>query len=236
MSESTKCWICGGPAKSYEHSIKRSDFRSVFPEVAQESSVFISYSEEKRNIPIGSSNNDRLKFDAPICSACNNTLTQPHDLAWENLSKKLCETIASAGRAFGSKTIDIVDLSKDELLNVHLYFVKSLGCYITSSKAKPIDILTFSNAVQNNTAHPNIFLSFGTFDQLQGSNCVGVSGLCGDEDRNGDVIWLGFIYEVNRVAVKVVYAKHPNNHPDLTNFFHPNSSGTVISVANFDNG
>src|SRR5258708_40056847 len=81
-----KCWICGvNDANSGEHMMKQSDLRDVFGKPSQ-AAPFYFYKPGKDGRPVGSLKADILKSPAPMCAHCNNTRTQPHDLAWEKMS------------------------------------------------------------------------------------------------------------------------------------------------------
>ena len=82
------CWICGAPATTGEHGTKRSDLRDVFGAVAQGNPLFL-HNSQQRNRRVGSLDAKALKLPAKLCAHCNNTRTQPHDLAWEKLSAGL---------------------------------------------------------------------------------------------------------------------------------------------------
>jgi len=125
------CWICGQAADSAEHMVKASDLRSVFGHVTQDAPLY-RHAGAERNLPVRGINASPVKFKPSICQACNNALTQPHDRAWEALSKCSLSHQPPLGRgsplpveeAFGSK-------AAEGMLGVHLFFTKLLGCYLT---------------------------------------------------------------------------------------------------------
>jgi hypothetical protein len=71
----------GAPATTGEHGTKRSDLRDVFGAVAQGNPLFL-HNSRQRNRRVGSLDAKALKLPAKLCAHCNNTRTQPHDLAW----------------------------------------------------------------------------------------------------------------------------------------------------------
>src|SRR5437899_2464458 len=76
-----KCWICGvNDANSGEHMIKKSDLRDVLGNPTQ-ARPFYFYKFDLKARAVGSLKADILKSAAPMCAHCNNTRTQPHDLA-----------------------------------------------------------------------------------------------------------------------------------------------------------
>src|ERR1700720_103268 len=77
----TVCWICGAAnANSGEHMIKKSDLRDVLGKPSQ-AAPFYFHKPALEGKAVGSLKHDILKSAAPMCAYCNNTRTQPHDLA-----------------------------------------------------------------------------------------------------------------------------------------------------------
>jgi hypothetical protein len=90
--KSALCWICNSrPANSGEHRFKASDLRKVATQVSHLTPIFLQRGKAT-NDRVGSARSDRLKFAKSICTYCNNTLTQPYDLACEHLSQYLQAT------------------------------------------------------------------------------------------------------------------------------------------------
>ena len=154
------CWICNKDAATTgEHHIKRSDIKHQLGN----SAPFYFHTDAHQNLKLQSFNAKRLKFRPSICNSCNSARTQPHDLAWQQLSGAL------RNRRPPLKTGDIIRANRvfryatsAEMLNVHLFFVKWLGCEIVESSI-PIEpaIKTFSQAIMAGRPHPNVWLAFG---------------------------------------------------------------------------
>jgi len=104
------CWICGDPATTREHGTKRSDLRDAFSTVTQGNPLFL-HNAQRRNRRVGSLDAKVLKLPGKLWPYCNNTRTQPHDLAWEKLSGALrswtphLNREASSGRSASSAPI-----------------------------------------------------------------------------------------------------------------------------------
>jgi hypothetical protein len=117
-----ECWICRKIANTGEHLLKRSDLKKVYKGVSQKSPLYF-HAGAKKNIPIGSVDNERIKSKAKLCSDCNNSLTQPYDKAWEKLSEKLQDNFVIYRKA---QKIDAKKIfpgtSEKSLLHVHLFF------------------------------------------------------------------------------------------------------------------
>lgn len=82
-----KCWICGKPADSGEHSIKKSNFKTLFGTTGPyKNENELCLVRDGKLIPIQSANSKHLKFNV-LCKYCNNTRTQPFDKAYEKFIK-----------------------------------------------------------------------------------------------------------------------------------------------------
>ena len=129
----TKCWICGDDATTREHRTKRSDLRNVFGIPTQAKPLYL-HNAKMKNHPIRSLNAKALKSPSLICANCNNARTQPHDRAWERMSKSLRTLIQAnaLGAVVRANRIFKYDTAR-EMRNVHLFFVKLFGGHITSS-------------------------------------------------------------------------------------------------------
>ena len=94
-----------------------------------------------------------------MCARCNNERTQPHDCAWETLSEHI-RTSWRAIRLRGS-----VDLRAAfgepggvaNALNVHLYFLKLLGCKARQD-GEPLPVDEFAACIMANRPHPDVSL------------------------------------------------------------------------------
>ena len=204
------CWICGSPADSGEHMVKASDFRAVFPGVDQRNPAF-RHSRERRNLPIKGSNAEALKFRPSLCQRCNNTRTQPHDRAWEALSAALQSQSVRAGmelpiaKAFGSH-------AHGSMLNVHLYFLKLLGCYAVEHSV-PLPVRSFAVAILSGVSHPHVQLGFVAVP----SNAAKKDVFVGDIraiNRGGITVAAVWFYILGSVGVHVAYwdPGHPRLH------------------------
>ena len=144
----TKCWICGDNATAREHKTKRSDLRDVFGTPTQAEPLYL-HNANTRNRPIRSVNAKILKSPSLICPNCNNARTQPHDRAWEQMSKSLRTRVQAnaLGAVLRVNRIFRYD-TRREMRSVHLYFVKLFCCHIIEAGI-PINITTFSNAILN---------------------------------------------------------------------------------------
>ena len=153
----TLCWICGDTADTAEHFLKASDVRLVFGKGTIR--TFIHKENDRPHI-IQGAKSDLLKFSENICTTCNSGRTQRHDTAWERLSKWMRQnpTVLSPGRhlnfkgAFGSEV-------HSEGINLHLYFLKLLGCLAaTHSVNLPLNLMGL--CILSGIPYPDMYMQF----------------------------------------------------------------------------
>ncbi|WP_444893716.1 hypothetical protein ACJJIE_04625 [Microbulbifer sp. TRSA001] len=221
------CWICGNIADSKEHIIKASDIRAFFGKVSEDRPLY-KHTEGKKNQKIKSAKSINLKTKKNvICQSCNNKDTAKHDVAWSLLLRFMHDNWGhikkngkvKLGKVFPGK-------SKKEAKNLHLFFVKNLACRIVDENI-PIPIELFSYAVENNVAHPSLYLSFnartiGPKETLY----VGPSNVHGKE-KDGKPISVTYYYTIGELDVQVTWFE---NRPakNVRNAWHPNGKSNVI--------
>lgn len=204
-----KCWICAQEADSAEHMVKASDFRAVFGHVSQHAPVF-RHSKQQRNQPVRGANAGALKFRPSLCSYCNNARTQKLDRAWEALSAAMrtCHRPLKRGApvpiqaAFHSR-------SREEMLKVHLYFLKLLGCYAVEY-AVPLPIQTLAVAILGGYPHPNVYHDFVSVTTNVGKPQVVVGNITAI-NRGCSTVAATWFYLIGAVGVHVTY--HASGHP-----------------------
>jgi hypothetical protein len=159
------CWICrSNPANSGEHRFKASDVRARVPDLGPDKCVFLQRGRAT-NDPVISPKARILKYPKSLCTSCNDTLTQPYDLAWEKLSKHLRDNWDSiVKRGFFDLSKPFPGRTGAAALEVHLFFVKLFGCKIYEGGAQ-IDLNPFSQALLTRTAHPEISLTISVGNQ-----------------------------------------------------------------------
>lgn len=222
------CWICGNTANSGEHRMKASDLRDHFGQMSQNKPLYL-HLDERRNIPIRSAKNDRLKFNVQICARCNNQRTQPYDFAWEHVSKYVRANWTTLKR---EKIIDFSRIfptyTKRSLIDAHLYFVKLLGCMIVEHDI-PINVKSFSNSIIHRRPHKNIFIGFGCVKSLHDTKIAVVSPVKAVDIDNSSV-FASFLYIFNEFAVNVIYNEVPGNNAVLQNTWHPNKNFKSVKL------
>jgi hypothetical protein len=198
------CWICNTEeGTTGEHLSKRSDIKAVLGGTGP---VYL-HNRQRRNIMLQSINSKKLKSTAPMCNTCNSARTQPHDYAWEALSDalRLRRPILRPGDVVRANRVFRHDTTQ-QMLGVHLFFVKWLGCQVVESNiaiSPPID--TFSKAIMTNKPHQNIWLAFGMSnrDGWVGSSDIGAATFA---SGSGTYDYLCRIYNVGKLEVRVRFS------------------------------
>ena len=235
MNESITCWICNQSPVTGEHKIKRSDLKYIFNQPTQKDPLYFREYNETcviKERKLGGFDNTILKM-TNICAKCNNEVTQPHDKSWERLSTVLRESYLKKSDVVRTNKIFKYN-TKKYMLNVHLYFVKHFGCYITKNTA-PINIKTFATSILNNKAHPNLFLQFGIFSR-QNNKFAGATAIYLTQASNGFLI-AEYSLCISDLVVKVIVADGEdidNKFKDLIDdSWHPHRT-SKITIFNFN--
>jgi hypothetical protein len=148
------------PGITGEHKTKRSDLKAVFRQPSQQSPLFFRSEGQTKSLRIGSLDNRLFKFPDRLCASCNNTLTQPHDRAWEQLSEVLRDRIQTmrGPTVFRAQSVFSYD-THEAMLHAHLFFVKVFGCMVLEGRV-PIDVASFAAAIRSGKAHPSMLGAF----------------------------------------------------------------------------
>ena len=157
-----KCWICGDVATTGEHKTKRTDLLALREPTQSNPAYF--HDANRPNQLIRSLDAKVLKSTGRLCASCNNARTQPHDRAWEKMSKwiRVRRPALQPGNIVRANRI-FMDNTKRQMLGVHLFFVKLFGCMIMESDKKiPIDTASLGDAILSDSAHPNVYLKFAS--------------------------------------------------------------------------
>lgn len=223
-----KCWICGNDGNTGEHLIKASDLRSLFGRVTQDKPIYF-HTSAKRNQPIRGIKSNRLKFDTPLCGHCNNERTQKHDFAWQRLS----EYLRTYSPPIKGGTVIRLDKTfpgsvQRSMLDVHLFFLKLFGCLIAEHSI-PLDISEFSKAILSETPHPKVRLAFWTGLQTKPYKYVGLTPVQ-TAALNGHLVYAGWFYIVDKLAVNVIYAEPAEHRKGLIGSWHPSTIGKRVKI------
>jgi len=223
-----KCWICNNEASSGEHLTKASDLRSLFGHVSQKSPLFL-HVRGNLNQKIPGIKSDRLKSKALLCNHCNNAKTQPHDRAWEALSKYL------RTRSPPIRPGNLIRLSPvfpgqihRSMLNVHLYFLKLFGCLIKENSI-PLDIGAFASAIREETAHPYVYLAFEAITDRRHHKLAGRTPVS-TAQLNGRVMHAVWLYDVGPISVHVMYCEPTERRKSIAHSWHPDQPTKFLRI------
>lgn len=227
-----KCWICGQTANSGEHRLKATDLRHLFPRVSQSTPI---YTKDHRGKPksIGSLKSDQLKWESKLCHQCNTARTQNYDRAWETLSDYLRK--APIGANTRSIRLDKVfpGSTNSSMLDVHLFFVKFLGCLIIEHQV-PIPITFFAKSLLTGNSHPGVHLGFGTFPERKKRKTAYITPLQGCE-LNNQTQFANCQYMIGHVFVDIIYSISSEYLGVVSDKWHPSHSNKVLRLSKFRN-
>lgn len=224
------CWICGKPGDSGEHKTKRSDLKAVFGKPTQAQPIFY-HDSSRKNRPVRSLDTKFLKSPDRICSYCNNTRTQPHDLAWQRLSEFLArQSKIKAGKSLRCNRV-FSDFTTQHMRETHLYFAKLFGCLILEGDLR-IDLAQFATAILEDRAHPNLHLKFGR-PSADPRISVGRSDVWAWPPE-GPVAFATWFYSLPHVWVNVMFALPGQRREGLVGAWHPTQGSKRLLMADFD--
>jgi hypothetical protein len=225
------CWICGDPATTGEHRTKKSDLKAVLGRPSQVDPLFLS-NDRQRNQRIGSLDANRLKSGGRLCATCNNARTQPHDRAWERTSDLLRARLHEMPQSRSVRMSRLVPYNtRRTLLDVHLYFVKLFGCHIREAGI-PLDVATFATAILKGRAHPKVYLRFCRRETTGLPTSVGMTDIW--TDPGTPCAFATWFYEIDNLAVNVMYAEPGERREGLVGAWHPRLGTTNLQVFGYE--
>jgi hypothetical protein len=188
-------------ATTDEHNFRRSDLIEHVGRPTPVQPLFYHDATGRKNVRLCGPDNPHLLHRKMLCAPCNNVLTQPHDLAWEKLSGFLAgqhdaTRFIAMRQVFGKRV-------QAELENLHLFFVKKLGCAIVRARdelADPvlINLAPLAKAIRMGTPAPNVFLRLvcdaGEWNGGDNANAVLIEN---------DIAWFEFCYLVGGRGYKL---------------------------------
>jgi hypothetical protein len=117
---------------------------------------------------------------------------------------------------------------KQSMLNVHLYFLKLLGCYAVEYKV-PLPVKAFAVAILSGVAHPHIHLGFVALKEVQAKREIFVGHI--QALRFGKTLVAAtWFYVVGGLGVHVGYVEpgHPRFHRHRG--WHPDQNNLNIAM------
>jgi hypothetical protein len=198
----TSCWLCGAPAGSREHRLKKSDIvRAYGPGPYRGDHAPMHVRGDDRRVVQGP-NSNRLKYAPSLCEACNTTRTQPYDRAYDrftewvfrNESLVLRRRFINFGEVFGEHWAE-------HQLHLYRYFAKSFGCHLVEAGLPvPVDVVEL---FEKATFRTDLWLSFAVNEDIV---------LMPPEDRNGFIGMAGLLAWIDRADPSVVNGYEWNEH------------------------
>lgn len=225
------CWICGEPARTGEHMIKKTDLTEIFGKPKPGKPLFL-HKATKTNHIVQGLNADALKLACRLCAKCNNERSQPYDRAWEVFSRFVRNRMPPVVPGAFVRADRIYSVySNRELRNLQLYFVKLFGCLIHENKI-PIDLGPFAKALLEGKFHRDVFIKLGCVPRED--RIVGVAGLAAAKDNlTGKVSCAQWFYELDRFAVNVIYAADHDFWDVTVGAWHPKLGTGRLLVHDF---
>lgn len=135
------CWICGDPATTAEHKIKRTDLERVHGNGRTFAGANLNYLKFNDTVvQLQGSGSHHVKYKDVLCAKCNNERTQPCDRAYDTLINFVEGNSAELLR---HRQIDFAQVYgstwRRSHLNLYKYFVKAFGCRIYDSSSEVPD-------------------------------------------------------------------------------------------------
>lgn len=125
------CWICGNLANSGEHKVKKSILKSLYQEGFDNKTML--HFKNGQYLKIQGANSKKLKYFV-LCDECNNSKTQPFDLAFD---KFIDYALNNSKGIIEKRFINFYDIYGNdfpkEQANLFKYFVKIFGCDLSDN-------------------------------------------------------------------------------------------------------
>ncbi len=130
-----ECWICGAPADSREHKLKRSDLvRSFGTGPFRDDDALLHFIDDQCPRAVQGPNSGRMKYGTVLCSNCNSDFSQPWDRAYEKLIDWVFknERIVLAQRFINLHEV-VANDAPTSCPDLYKYFVKAFGCRLADA-------------------------------------------------------------------------------------------------------
>jgi hypothetical protein len=143
LTNKPNCWICGAPANSAEHRIKRSDLTRFYGKGSYNGPSAPVHVRNGVTSPIQGPNSLRLKYEQSLCHDCNTSRTQPFDKAYDHFIEWVMsnEPVVLQKRHLNFEDIYGVDW-REKQRDLFKYWVKSFGCrLVDAGQMVPRDLI-----------------------------------------------------------------------------------------------
>lgn len=137
------CWICGNPADSGEHRLKKADLVRAYgrgPYCGADAAVHVRGGVIA---PIQGPGAGALKYEPLLCQYCNNTRTQPFDVAYDRLMLWIFENEDAVLRKRFVDFFEVFGVQfEDSARDLYKYYVKSFACrLVEASQSVPVHLV-----------------------------------------------------------------------------------------------
>ena len=136
--------MCGDPATTGEHKIKRTDLERVHGRGDSFRLANLNYLRSDSSVvTIQGSNSRHVKYRSVLCGPCNNAKSQPFDHAYDTFAQYVEDNqdVLLRRRQIDFESIYGVAWRVNQI-NLFKYFVKALGCRISDAdKPVPSDLV-----------------------------------------------------------------------------------------------
>jgi hypothetical protein len=188
------CWICGDPADSAEHRIKKADLVRAYGRGPYQGDAAPVHFRDGVATNLQGPGSLRVKYRPSLCQRCNTTATQPYDRAYDRFITWVIENETDILR---KRLIDFRNVYGSDFevgqLNLFKYFVKSFGCRLVDAGAQvPQDLIEL-------------------FDQKQFKTKIRIT-FCVNEDTHLLSLGANFIGKGNLQAFQSREAKPTDDH------------------------
>ena len=119
--------------------------------------------------------------------------------------------------------------TRREMRNLHLYFTKLFGCMVVEGEI-PIDTAPLAKAIMSGQPHPHLYLAFGQLAmpvELVGGSDIDTLQI------DGKVAVATWLYNVNDLAVNVMYALPGEQRQGLEVAWHPHMGSQRLRFSRF---
>jgi len=138
-----RCWICGEPANSAEHRLKKADLVRAYGRGPYKGGSAPVHVRGGKIRAIQGPGAGTLKYPTSLCQKCNTTFTQPFDRAYDKLISWIH---ANESGVLRKRFVDFADVYGEQFevpqTDLYKYFAKSFGCrLVEAGTAVPADIV-----------------------------------------------------------------------------------------------
>lgn len=142
-----KCWICGAPATTGEHKLKRSLIATINGRGPYQGSNEMSHVLEDGIRKLQGPDSDLIKYQNVLCAECNNERSQRFDRAYDDFFSFI---LTNEKEILARRIIDLASVYKTEWRQrqtyLYKYFVKLFGCDLAANGMPvPRDLVALLN-------------------------------------------------------------------------------------------